>query len=38
MAAIQISISGWFKYQRDIHQPLASFFASGESLAEGVRP
>ena len=38
MAAIQIGISGWLKRLRDVHHPLANFFASGESLAEGVLP
>ncbi len=38
MAAIQMGISGWLKRLRDVHHPLTSFFASGESLAKGVRP
>ncbi|VVP60083.1 hypothetical protein PS880_06105 [Pseudomonas fluorescens] len=38
MAAIQISSSGGFKRLWDVHHPLASYFASSESLAEGLRP
>ncbi len=38
MAAIHIGISGWLKRLRNVYHPLASFFASGESFAKGVRP
>jgi hypothetical protein len=38
MAAIHIGISGWLQGLCDVHHLLASVFASGKSLAKGVRP